>query len=141
MLKIKKKGIYMSSVVFTRQDATSLIDHHIALLKRFDVTEDNEFSVIYFSFKDKANHELSVIFQKLLRKTDALFQDENSMIVFLPGTDWNGATELLSGIQDFLNQPLNDNIVTYPVDGENATDMLDKLKKLVKENENVDLNF
>ncbi len=30
----------MSSVVFTRQDAASLIDHHIALLKRFDVTED-----------------------------------------------------------------------------------------------------
>ncbi len=131
----------MSSVVFTRQNISSLIDHHIALLKRFNVNDDNEFSVIYFSFEDKEDKELSVVFQKLLRKTDALFQDNDSIVVMLPGTNWNGATELLSGIQDFLNQPLNDNIVTYPVDGNNSQEMLDKLARLVKENEGVDLNF
>lgn len=130
----------MSSTVFEKQNILSLVDHHIALLNRFDITEDDEFSIIYFSLEGKNDKELSVVFQKILRRTDALFQDEQGIIVMLPGTDWNGATELLSGIQDFLNQPITDNIVTYPDDGKNSKELLDKLKNLIKESLNIELN-
>lgn len=138
-MEIKTERDYMSSVVFEKQNIMSLVNHHIALLKRFDITEDDEFSIIYFNLEDKGDKELSVVFQKILRRTDALFQDDKGIIVMLPGTDWNGATELLSGIQDFLNQAITDNIVTYPDDGKTSEELLGKLKILVKENANIEL--
>jgi len=52
----------------------------------------------------------------------------------LPSTDWNGATKLLSGIQNFLDQNADDNIVTFPDDGKNAKTLLRKLQNLVKDN-------
>ncbi len=127
----------MSSVVFKEQNIYSLVSYHIALLKRFDTTEDNEFSIIYFNLGKKKDKELSTVFQKILRKTDALFQEDRHIIAMLPGTDWNGATELLSGIQDFLGQKPTDNIVTYPEDGTEARELLTKLNKIIKENSNI----
>lgn len=124
----------MSSVVFDKQNIESLVSYHIALLKRFDTTEDDEFSVVYFHLGNKKDEELASVFQKILRKTDALFQENDDVVVMLPGTDWNGATELLSGIQEFLGQPLMDNVVTYPDDGNNAKDLLNKLGELVQDN-------
>lgn len=124
----------MSSVVFDKQNIESLVSYHIALLKRFDTTEDDEFSVIYFNLGNKKDRELATVFQKILRKTDALFQEKDDVVVMLPGTDWNGATELLSGIQEFLGQSLMDNVVTYPDDGNNAKDLLNKLGELVQDN-------
>ena len=124
----------MSSTIFTKKNLSSLIDHHIALLKRFGISEDTPFSIIYFSLKDKKELDNAKIFQKILRQTDALFQMKKNFIVMLPGTDWNGSSELLSGIQKFLDQEEQDNIVTFPEDGENANILIRKLKDLVEDN-------
>ena len=124
----------MSSITFAKKDLISLIDHHIALLERFGITDEAPFSIIYFSLENKEEVESIEIFQKILRRTDALFQVENSFIVMLPGTDWNGATELLSGIQDFLDQSAQDNIVNFPEDGKNAKILLRKLQDLIEDN-------
>lgn len=124
----------MSSITFSKIDLTSLIDHHIALLERFGIKEEAPFSIIYFSLKDRAEVDSIEIFQRILRQTDALFQVENAFAVMLPGTDWNGATELLSGIQDFLNQDPQDNIVSFPEDGDNGKILLRKLQNLIEDN-------
>ncbi len=124
----------MSSIVFLKKDLVSLLDHHIALLERFGITDEAPFSIIYFSLYNKKEADSIEIFQKILRQTDALFQVENSFIVMLPGTDWNGATELLSGIQTFLDQKTQDNIVSFPDDGRNAKTLLRKLQDLIKDN-------
>jgi len=124
----------MSSITFTKKDLASLIDHHIALLERFGISEEAPFSIIYFSLEGREEVDSIEIFQKILRQTDALFQIENAFIVMLPGTDWNGATELLSGIQDFLDQSGQDNIVSFPDDGKNAKILLRKLQELIEDN-------
>ena len=124
----------MSSIVFAKQDIYSLVEHHIALLERFGIQEDTPFAIIYFNLDGRAEIDLARIFQRILRKTDALFQDNDNFVVMLPGTDWNGATELLAGIQEFLNQDSMDNIVTYPDDGKNAKILMTKLRELVEDN-------
>ena len=117
-----------------KKDLISLVDHHIALLERFGITDEAPFSIVYFSLDQKEEVDSIEIFQKILRQTDALFQVQNSFIVMLPGTDWNGATELLSGIQDFLDQKTQDNIVSFPEDGINAKVLLRKLQDLIEDN-------
>ena len=124
----------MSSITFTKKDLVSLIDHHIALLERFGITDEAPFSIVYFSLKNGEEVDSIEIFQKILRQTDALFKVKNSFVVMLPGTDWNGATKLLSGIQDFLDQNAQDNIVAFPEDGKNAKILLKKLQNLIKDN-------
>jgi len=124
----------MSSITFAKKDLNSLIDHHIALLERFGLSEEAPFTIIYFSLKDRKEIDSIEIFQKILRQTDALFQVKNAFIVMLPGTDWNGATELLSGIQDFLDQSAQDNIVSFPDDGKSARILLRKLQDLIEDN-------
>jgi len=117
-----------------QKDLISLVDHHIALLERFGITDEAPFSIVYFSLENKEEVDSIEIFQKILRQTDALFQVQNSFIVMLPGTDWNGATELLSGIQDFLDQSAQDNIVSFPENGKNAKILLRKLQDLIEDN-------
>lgn len=124
----------MSSITFTKKDLSSLIDHHIALLERFGISGEAPFSIVYFSLEGREEVDSIEIFQKILRQTDALFQIESAFIVMLPGTDWNGATELLSGIQDFLDQSAQDNIVSFPEDGNNAKVLLRKLQELIEDN-------
>ena len=126
----------MSSITFAKKDLISLVNHHIALLERFGITNEAPFSIIYFSLENREEVDSIEIFQKILRQTDALFQVQNSFVVMLPGTDWNGATELLSGIQDFLDQSTQDNIVTFPEDGKNAKILLRKLQDLIEDNSN-----
>ena len=124
----------MSSAIFDKQDLPSLVDHHIALLERFGIKDEAPFSIIYFSLEDKETVDSIEIFGKILRRTDALIQIDNYFVVMLPGTDWNGASELLAGIQEFLSQEPMDNIVTFPEDGENAKTLLRKLENLVEDN-------
>ena len=124
----------MSSITFAKKDLSSLIDHHIALLERFGITDEAPFSIVYFSLEKEINSDNIDTLKKIFRKTDALFKIKGSFIVMLPSTDWNGATKLLSGIQNFLDQNADDNIVTFPDDGKNAKTLLRKLQNLVKDN-------
>lgn len=124
----------MSSITFEKKDLISLIDHHIALLERFGISDEAPFSIIYFSLENKKEVDNIEIFQKILRQTDALFQIKNYFIVMLPGTQWSGANELLTGIQEFLDQKNQDNIVTFPEDGDNAKTLMRKLQQLVEDN-------
>lgn len=124
----------MSSITFSKINLANLIDHHIALLERFGIKDEAPFSLIFFSLHDQKEIDNLEIFQKILRKTDALFNHESDYVVMLTGTDWNGATELLSGIQQFLDQEALDNIVTYPDDGENSKILIKKLRETVEDN-------
>lgn len=124
----------MASTSFSKKDLISLVNHHIALLNRFGIGDNAPFSIVYFSLEHKSEMDSIEIFQKILRQTDALVQIDNYFIVMLPGTDWNGATKLLDGIQDFLSQEKQDNIVSFPDDGENAKALLSKLENIIKNN-------
>lgn len=124
----------MSSITFSKINLPNLIDHHIALLERFGIKEEAPFSLIFFSLHERKEIDNLEIFQRILRKTDALFNYKSDYVVMLTGTDWNGATDLLSGIQQFLDQEAYDTIVTFPEDGETSEALIAKLREKVEEN-------
>lgn len=127
----------MSGIAFSQINLAHLIDHHIALLERFGIKDEAPFSLIFFSLKGKKEIDNLEIFQKILRKTDAIFNHESDYVVMLAGTDWNGATDLLSGIQQFLDQEPLDTIVTFPEDGNDAKSLIKKLRDIVEDNCNI----
>ena len=55
-------------------------------------------------------------------------------MVVLHGTNERGASELLTGIQEFLNAEPIDLVVTYPKDGKDAKELAIKLQDEIKDN-------
>lgn len=131
----------MSGIFFSTINLTNLIDHHIALLERFGIKDEEPFALIFFSLENRQEIDNLEMFQRILRRTDAIFNQGNNYIVLLTGTDWNGATEVLSGIQEFLDQKPSDNIVTFPEDGTDSKMLLEKLQEVIEDNCNISINL
>ncbi len=127
----------MSSVVFDKRDLFALLKHHIAILERFGLIDEEPFSLIYFSLKNSPKIDHAKTFQAMLRKTDALFQDKTNFVALLPGTDWNGANIVLEGIYKFLDEEYSDNIATFPDDGEDAKEIINSLHDRIVKNLNI----
>ncbi|MFC2748017.1 MAG: pyridoxal-5'-phosphate-dependent protein, partial [Campylobacter concisus] len=89
-------------------------------------------SLIYFSLP--STKEYSELFEKFLRQTDVVVRENEHYVVVLHGTNERGASELLSGIQEFLNAEPIDLIVSYPKDGRNAKELTTKLQDEIKDN-------
>jgi len=119
----------------------SLISHHIALIDRSDTFSTQEFALIYLKMEDVDDLELKKSIQIVFRDSDIIFDAEDNYVILLPKTDWNGAYELLHGLQEFLNQKFNDSIVTYPDDGEEAIELLSAFKNVVKKCYDLELNL
>jgi len=126
----------MAGIVFSKKDLEALVNYHIALLERFGFSDEEPFSIIYF-LPGSSNEAKSVnMIKKIIRKTDALFELDNAFVILLTCSDWNGASELLAGIQDFLGQNICDNLVSYPEDGTDAKSLLKRLESFIEKNSN-----
>ena len=124
----------MAAKIFSAVDILSIIDLEIAFIKRYKNVKDyaKNLSLIYFSLPN--SKEYGEIFEKILRQTDVVIRENEHYIVVLHGTNERGASELLTGIQEFLNAEPIDLVVTYPKDGKDAKELAIKLQDEIKDN-------
>lgn len=113
------------------QTLKALISHHIALIDRFNSDSFEEFALLFLKMDDYDNMEIKKSIQIIFRDSDIIFEEAQNYIILLPKTNWNGAIELLNGLQGFLNQKLQDSIVTFPDDGEDAKTLLAEFTHVV----------
>ncbi len=123
------------------QTLKALISHHIALIDRFNTDAFEEFALLFLKMDDYDNMEIKKSIQIIFRDSDIIFEDAQNYIILLPKTNWNGAIELLNGLQEFLNQQLQDSIVTYPDDGEDAQALLEEFSKVVHKAYQINLHL
>ncbi len=119
----------------------ALISHHIALIDRFQTDTFEEFALLFLKMDNYDNMEIKKSIQIIFRDSDIIFEQAQNYIILLPKTNWNGAIELLSGLQEFLNQKLQDSIVTYPDDGEDAESLLREFSAVVEKMYSIKLNL
>ncbi len=123
------------------QTLQALISHHIALIDRFNADAFEEFALLFLKMDDYDNMEIKKSIQIIFRDSDIIFEEAQNYIILLPKTNWNGAIELLNGLQEFLGQALQDSIVTYPDDGEDATTLLKEFTQVVHKTYNIHLHL
>ncbi len=123
------------------QTLKALISHHIALIDRFNSDSFEEFALLFLKMDDYDNMEIKKSIQIIFRDSDIIFEEAQNYIILLPKTNWNGAIELLNGLQEFLNQKLQDSIVTFPDDGEDAQTLLTEFTKVVHNAYHIDLHL
>ncbi len=132
----------MPSEFFPLKSLKALISHHIAILERYEVQSDKEFSLIYFDFgKYKNDIEIKKTVQTVFRDCDIIFEVNGDYIILLPKTNWQFSFNLLKELQEFLDKDVKDTIVTYPDDGKTSEDIVKSLEKIVFENHGVKLEF
>ncbi len=131
----------MENTFFPLNSFKALVAHHIALIERFAEPELAEFSLLFLKLDDYQNIEIKKSIQIVFRDSDIIFEYQENYIILLPKTDWNGAYELLNGLQEFLGQAFQDSIVTYPDDGKSADTLLENFKNVVKKYYNISLEI
>ncbi len=129
----------MGGISFPYEQLINLIEHHIALIKRFEKNRDDVFSLIFLKTDNCKKKGLQDVVGKILRTTDIITKYDNNYVIFLPLTDYEGAYKLLNELQDFLDIKKEECIVTYPEDGDNAHELLYRLKDIVKRYYNKEL--
>lgn len=132
----------MLSEFFPLKSLKALVSHHIAILERYEVQTDKEFSLIYLDFGDyKDDIEVKKTVQTVFRDCDIIFEVGENYIILLPKTNWQFSFDILRELQEFLNKEVQDTIVTYPDDGKTSDEILKSLKKVILENHGVNLEF
>ncbi|MCR4942477.1 MAG: pyridoxal-5'-phosphate-dependent protein [Campylobacter sp.] len=124
----------MPAKVFLSDDLLSLIDLEISNVKRYykHAKGVNSLSLIYFRIPE-TNSGYEWIFEKILRNTDAVVQEGENFVAVLYATNRTGASKLLSGIQEFLNDKPIDIIANYPYDARDAKTLMVKFQDDIKE--------
>ncbi len=122
----------MAGISFPYEQLINLIEHHIALIKRFEKNKDDVFSLIFLKTDECDKKGIKEVVGNILRTTDIITKYDNNHIIFLPLTDYEGAYKLLEELQDFLDIPKEECIVCYPEDGDNAPELLSRLQDIVK---------
>lgn len=125
----------MSAKHFISVDLAPLLDLEISLLKRYYnyAKGVDDISLIYFKIPE-TNVGYEWIFEKILRNTDAVIQEGEHFIAILYATNRIGASRLLSGIQEFLNDKPIDLIVSFPRDGSDAKTLIKKFQDEILDN-------
>jgi hypothetical protein len=131
----------MNADFFPLSTLKALITHHIALIDRSDTFGTQEFALMFLKMDDLDDLELKKSIQIVFRDSDIIFDAGENYIILLPKTNWNGAYELIHGLQEFLNQELQDSIVTYPDDGECADTLLKSFESVVEKYYNLELKL
>jgi len=132
----------MSSEFFPLTTLKSLISHHIAILQRYELDSDKEFSLLFFDFGEyKEDIEIKKTIQTVFRDCDIIFEYNGDYIILLPKSSWQYSYNILKELKEFLNKDVIDSIVTFPEDGKNADELLDSFKKIVQQNHKIDLKI
>ena len=132
----------MSSEFFPLDTLKSLISHHIAILQRYELDSDKEFSLLFFDFGEyKEDIEIKKTVQTVFRDCDIIFEYHGDYIILLPKSSWQYSYNILKELKEFLNKDVKDSIVTYPEDGKNADELLKSFKKIILQNHNIDIQL
>lgn len=122
----------MAGVHFPINSLYNLVKHHIGLNKRYDTSNEAEFSLLFFEYAGGNPKTITAVFKKVLRDSDVIFNIGDDFILMLPYTDWNGAVKVLEGLQTFLERKEEDTIITFPDDSRDARELLMMLNERVE---------
>ncbi len=131
----------MAGVHFPINSLYSLVKHHIGMNKRYDTSNEAEFSILFFEYTGGTPKTITHVFKKVLRDADVIFNVGDDFILFLPYTDWNGAIKVLEGLSTFLERTEEDTIVTYPDDSDDARELLILLNRNIEQYYDKTINF
>ena len=132
----------MACTEFELSNLFPLLKHHIALIERHEDKFHRDFSLSFLKCSDDKIEDIKNMLLKILRNSDIIFTSGRYIVIFSPGANWNVAYDIVNGVQDFFGiKDKKDAIVSYPDDGENAVQLLEKFSEVIHKNYDITINF
>ncbi len=122
----------MAGVHFNYESFKQLLRLSIGIAGRLDENRAESLTVLYCNFSDINDVDIENSLQEVLRNSDSIVNHENDYYFVLPYTDKYGAETVRKMFSDFFDKEFSHFVVSYPVDGEDAEELIDFLQNSVK---------
>lgn len=114
----------MAGVTFTFNNVESLLELNIGIAQRLDENRAESFTLLYCDFNDISMENVTDALASTLRKSDSVLHYDRDYFFVLPYTDKYGAEVVKQIFEDIFEQKIPSFMVSYPVDGESAKELL-----------------
>ncbi|MDD2358048.1 MAG: hypothetical protein PHX13_09055 [Thiovulaceae bacterium] len=131
----------MSGIKFAFKNIVPLIDLSIGLAKRVDENRAESITILYCNFAEFPQDIINASLGQILRGSDAILNFENHYFFILQYTDKYGATIVKDMFEEFFASHIECSMSSYPVDGENAYELIEDIQANVSNRLSLDLLF
>ena len=130
----------MAGIHFTFDNFKQLMELNIGIASRVDENRAESFTLLYCDFSGLSTDIVDASLLEILRTSDAIVNDKTDYFFVLPYTDKYGAEIVKKMFDEFFDKHLKSFVLSYPVDGENAEDILEGMQDSVSMFCKVDLH-
>ncbi len=131
----------MSGIKFAFKNIVPLLDLSIGLARRVDENRAESMTVLYCNFGEFSQDLINASLGQILRDSDAILSYENHYFFILQYTDKYGATIVKDMFEEFFASYLESSMSSYPIDGENAYELIEDIQANVSTQLSLDLLF
>lgn len=111
--------------IFTKKEINEILIFFVSNIKRYFKNDGFEFCL---AFIKTDNISCASSIKNALRNTDLVFAINKGIIILLSGTPYEHAYELINDFCDFVDGDNKICIVNFPLDSDNAQDLLENLE-------------
>jgi hypothetical protein len=131
----------MAGTRFTFNNFQALLDLNIGISQRLDENRAESFTLLYCDFSSVYSDSINDSLATVLRGSDAIVHYDTDYFFVLPYTDKYGAEVVKQIFEDVFEQNVPYFMVSYPVDGENSSELLETLRDSVSTFLKKDLDY
>ena len=131
----------MAGIHFQFEDFKQLLRLNIGIADRLDENRAESFTILYCDFIDIPPKKIEEVLSKILRTSDTIANYGSDYFFVLPYTDKYGAEIVKTNLDESLKKYLNAFLLSYPVDGDSADEIVNVLQNSVKHFCKKDLDY
>jgi hypothetical protein len=131
----------MAGVHFTFSNFKALLELNIGIAKRLDENRAESFTLLYCDFSEVYTESFDESLSTVLRASDSIVNYSTDYFFTLPYTDKYGAEVVKQIFEDLFETNINSFLVSYPVDGENSSELLSTMQDSVSTFLKKDLDY
>ena len=131
----------MAGVHFTFNNFQSLLELNIGIAQRLDENRAESFTLLFCDFGDVATESITDTLSTALRKSDSIVNYDTDYFFVLPYTDKYGAEVVKQIFEDLFDRDIPNFMISYPVDGETAEELIEMIQDSVSTFLKKDLDY
>ena len=131
----------MAGVTFTFNNFKALLDLNIGIAQRLDENRAESFTLLYCDFGNVATENIKETLTTALRNSDSIVHYDTDYYFVLPYTDKYGAEVVKQIFEDLFERDIPNFMISYPVDGESAAELLEMMQDSVSTFLKKDLDY
>ncbi|MDF1883171.1 hypothetical protein JHD49_04395 [Sulfurimonas sp. SAG-AH-194-C21] len=118
----------MAGIHFSFDNFKELLSLNMGIASRLDENRAESFTLLYCNFKGMAPEQIDASLTEILRTSDSIVNDGTDYFFVLPYTDKYGADIVKKMFDEFFAKHLDAFLLSYPVDGENAAELMGNMQ-------------